>query len=100
MSLGTLAYLHHKESAVSVAQTLTANGRPEDAVRILERLKQHGELTNDRVEALNAAYVQAGAKLGKKRQYNQAIDMLQKVQPQSKYKGEATELLRRFRRRG
>jgi len=99
VGLGTVGYVQQRKlSQLNAAQTLASTGRPEDAVRILERLKEHGEL-NDSLETLNAAYVQAGVKLGKKRQYNQAIDLLQKVPAQSKYKSEAQDLLKKFRRR-
>jgi serine/threonine protein kinase len=99
VGLGTVGYVQQrKQSQLNAAQSLASTGRPEDAVRILERLKESGEL-NDKLETLNAAYVQAGVKLGKKRQYNQAIDLLQRVPSQSKYKSEAQDLLKKFRRR-
>jgi hypothetical protein len=99
IGLVTVGYVQERKmSQLNAAQVLASTGRPEDAVRILERLKEHGDL-NDRLETLNAAYVQAGMKLGRKRQYNQAIDLLQKVPSQSKYKSEAQDLLRKFRRR-
>jgi serine/threonine protein kinase len=86
------------KDAVTVAQVLTTQGRPEDAVRILERLKQQGDLASDSTESLNSAYVQAAVKFGAKRQYGQAIELLQKVQPQSKHHAEAADLLRKFKR--
>lgn len=98
---GTVLYLkssHIDKDQFAVAETLSTQGRPEDAVRILEKLKQQGDLATDNAESLNSAYVAAAVKLGKKQQYSQAIDMLQKVGPQSKYKSEASDLLKKFKR--
>jgi serine/threonine protein kinase len=86
------------KDAVAVAQVLTTQGRPEDAVRILERLKQQGDLAVDNAESLNSAYVQAAVKFGNKRQYPQAIELLQKVQPTSKFRPEAADLMRKFKK--
>lgn len=86
------------KDAVAVAQVLSNQGRPEDAVRILERLKQQGDLSTDNSESLNSAYVQAAMKFGNKHQYSQAIELLQKVQPQSKYRSEASDLIKKFKR--
>ncbi len=86
------------KDAVTVAQVLTTQGRPEDAVRILERLKQQGDLASDSAESLNSAYVQAAVKFGGKHQYGQAIELLQKVQPQSKHHTEAADLLRKYKK--
>lgn len=88
------------KDAVTVAQKLSTLGRPEDAVRILERLKEQGDLDTDNAESLNSAYLQAAVKCGNKRQYTQAIELLQKVQPQSKFRTEASDLLKKFKKHG
>lgn len=86
------------KDAVAVAQVLSTQGRPEDAVRILERLKQQGDLATDNSESLNSAYVQAAVKFGGKHQYSQALELLQKVPPQSKYRPEASDLMKKFKK--
>jgi hypothetical protein len=47
---------------------------------------------------LNSAYVQAAVKFGNKRQYPQAMELLQKVQPTSKFRPEAADLMRKFKK--
>jgi len=87
----------HKDK-VEMAETLTSNGRPEDAVKILEQLKQAHSLSPEYSEKLNNAYLQSGIKYGKKKQYAQAVEMLKHVSSKSKVYDQASSLSKRFRR--
>jgi len=88
----------HKDK-VEMAETLTSNGRPEDAVKILEQLKQSHSLTGEYSERLNNAYLQSGIKFAKKKQYAAAVDMLKRVSTKSKYNDQASGLARRCKQK-
>ena len=70
---GILGYIlldnHREKAAIETADMLTMRGRPEDAVRFLERLRAAHALSQDDTERLNNAYFQSAVKLNKKKQY-------------------------------
>lgn len=90
---------HKEKAAIETADTLTMRGRPEDAVRFLERLKQAHALSSEDSERLNNAYLQSAVKLTKKKQYAEALDMLQRVSSKSKYSEKASGLLKQVKRK-
>jgi serine/threonine protein kinase len=97
---GYLLLDNHKEKErLETAEMLTSHGRPEDAVKFLERMKQTHTLSIDDAERLNNAYLQSAVKFAKKKQYAEAVDMLQRVSSKSKYSNEATGLLRKCKRK-
>jgi hypothetical protein len=84
---------------IETADVLTNHGRPEDAVKIFEKLKQNRGLTAEDSEKLNNAYVQSAIKLAKHKQFQEAVDMLQHVSPHSRYADQASTMLKKYRRR-
>jgi serine/threonine protein kinase len=87
----------HKDR-LEMAETLTANGRPEDAVKILEQMKQGHSLSPEYSERLNNAYLQSAIKYGKRKQYAQAVEMLKHVSSKSKCYDQASVLSRRYKK--
>jgi hypothetical protein len=96
--LGYMLLDNHKEkSADETIETLTMHGRPEDAVRFLEKLRQSKQLSMDDMERLNNAYMKSAEKLAKRKQYADAVDMLQRVGSKSKYSSEAKGLMKKYK---
>jgi hypothetical protein len=84
--------------SVETADVLASHGRPEDAVRVFEKLKENHTLSVEDSEKLNNAYVQSAMKYAKKRQYQDALDMLQHVSQRSRYNDQAELLMRKYKR--
>jgi predicted Zn-dependent protease len=89
--------LNDYHTAINSAELLNNEGRPEDAIKILERLQKQYRLTDNDSEVLNTSYLQAGLKLMKKKKYKEASVLLQRIPAKSTQYDTAQEMLRRNR---
>ncbi|CAN5951180.1 unnamed protein product [Sphagnum jensenii] len=64
--------LNDYHSAINQAELLNNEGKPEDAIKILEKLQKQYRLTDSDSEVLNSSYLQAGLKLMKKKKFKEA----------------------------
>lgn len=89
---------NHDKVTVEAAETMINHGRPEDAVHLLEGVRNKHPLSADDNDRLNNAYLQSAFKFAKKKQYNEALGMLQHIPSRSRYSSQANELTRRIKR--
>lgn len=90
---------NHIEKSNQDADYLIANGRPEAAMRLLEKAQKAHALSSDDIERLNNAYVKLAEKKAANRRYNEAVEILEKVSSKSKYNAEASKLLNKYKHR-
>jgi serine/threonine protein kinase len=100
---GYLFFFGHEERrdrmSIETAELLTRNGRPEDEIKILEKMKADHTLSNEDTERLNNAYIQSAIKSANHKHYANAVDTLHKVSSRSHFSEQANELIRKFKHR-
>lgn len=89
--------LNEYRSALNTAEVFNSQDRPEEAVKILEKLQQQNRLTSDDAEILNTAYLQTSLRLAKKHKYKEATQVLQKISAHSPKYATAQAMLRRYK---
>jgi predicted Zn-dependent protease len=89
--------LNDYHTAMNSAELLNNEGKPEDAIKILERLQKQYRLTDNDSEVLNSSYLQAGLKLMKKKKFKEASLLLLRIPNKSAQFDTAQEMLRRNR---
>jgi serine/threonine protein kinase len=89
--------LNDYHTAMNSAELLNNEGKPEDAIKILERLQKQYRLTDNDSEVLNTSYLQAGLKLMKKKKFKEASLLLLRIPNKSPQFDTAQEMLRRNR---
>jgi serine/threonine protein kinase len=91
--------LNDYHAAINSAEILNNEGRPEDAIKILEKLQKQYRLTDSDSEVLHSSYLQAGLKLMKKKKFKEASIILQRIPDSSSNYDQAQEMLRRNNKR-
>jgi serine/threonine protein kinase len=89
--------LNDYHTAINSAELLNNEGKPEDAIKILEKLQKQYRLTDNDSEVLNTSYLQAGLKLMKKKKFKEASLLLLRIPNKSPQFDTAQEMLRRNR---
>ncbi|KAJ8136853.1 hypothetical protein OY671_009934, partial [Metschnikowia pulcherrima] len=91
--------LNDYHAAINSAEILNNEGRPEDAIKILEKLQKQYRLTDSDSEVLNSSYLQAGLKLMKKKKFKEASVISQRIPDNSNNYDQAQEMSRRNNKR-
>ena len=86
-------------SNMTNATVAMSGDRPEDAVRVLEKLQKEFRLSDEGVDLLHDAYLQSAKKLAKDHKYKEAKDLLIKIPAKSPSAHEANDLLKNFRKK-
>ena len=97
MAVGAICFIRLTDyhQAINSAELMNNEGKPEDAIRILEKLQKQYRLTDSDSEVLNSSYLQAGLKLMKKKKFKEASLLLQRIPETSTNYDQAQEMLRR-----
>jgi eukaryotic-like serine/threonine-protein kinase len=92
--------IHSNPPQIEKADELIKDGQLAEALMSIERSKKQLKVagTADDMEKLNALYLQVGAKYAQNKDWNNAMESLQRIQPKSKYYQEATQLFRKCRK--
>ncbi len=79
------------------AENLVKQGRYEEALPVLQDLKQSGKLDKIQAENLNKVRVSVAKIYAHKKRFSDAISLLQQVPQNSKHQGQAKSLIRRYK---
>ncbi len=79
------------------ATNLVKQGRYEEALPVLQTLKQSGKLDKTQTENLNKVRVSVAKIYAHKKRYSDAISLLQQVSQDSKHADKAKTLIRRYK---
>ncbi len=79
------------------AENLVKQGRYEEALPVLQDLKQSGKLDKSQTENLNKVRVSVAKIYAHKKRYSAAINLLQQVPQNSRQKDQAKTLIRRYK---
>jgi serine/threonine protein kinase len=94
-----LVRLSDYKSNMTSATVAMSGDRPEDAVKVLEKLQKEFRLGDEGVDMLHDAYIQYAKKLTKEHKFKEARDLLQKIPAKSPSAHEADDLLRKLKKR-
>jgi serine/threonine-protein kinase len=97
VAMAAICYIRINDyrSAIASAEHFNTQGRPEDAISILEKLQKQYRLTDNDSEILNSSYFQAGLKLLKKKKIKEAQALLMKIPANSTQYEPAQDALKR-----
>ncbi|HEY9788399.1 MAG TPA: serine/threonine-protein kinase [Candidatus Obscuribacterales bacterium] len=87
-----------KKATVADAEALVREGKAEQAIPIIEVLKQAKLSGKDR-ERINSLYIQLAKQYANKKDYDEAISWLGKVSSKSAHYKQAKDLLRQYKRK-
>jgi serine/threonine-protein kinase len=90
--------IHSTASQVEQADALIKDGHLAEALMTIERLKKQMKASGEDMEGLNSLYMQVGMKYAQNKDWNNAMESLQRIQPKSKYYQEATQLFKKYRK--
>ncbi len=89
--------LYPQRHTTEYAENLVKQGRYEEALPVLQDLKQKGQLDKSQNENLNKVRVSVARIYAHKKRFPDAISLLQQIPPQSKQASKAQQLLRKYK---
>jgi eukaryotic-like serine/threonine-protein kinase len=90
--------IHSNADQIGQADALIKDGQLAEALMTIERVKKQMKTNGEDMEGLNSLYLQVGQKYAQNKDWDNAMESLQRIQPKSKYYQEATQLFKKYRK--
>ena len=97
MSEVRLMKLSPQRHTTEYAENLVKQGRYEEALPVLQDLKQKGQLDKGQAENLNRVRVSVAKIYAHKKRYSEAVSLLQQIPPSSRQADKAKTLIHRYK---